>query len=786
MKISYNWLREHAEIDASPQAVAQRLTAVGLPVEAMEPLAPPLDGVVVAEIQTISPHPNADRLALTKVYDGCRTYDVVCGAPNISEGDKVPFAPVGTKLPDLTIKAAKIRGVESEGMLCSASELGLPLVQAEDGLLQLPRDLSPGQSLASALGLDDVILDIELTPNRGDCLSLRGLVTEVAAALGERKLYPLPGPVEGAGGDFSLAIESKACLRYTGRIIRNVTVKPSPLWLQLRLLACGMRPVNNIVDSTNLVMLELGQPLHAFDLNKLPAKEITVRQARPGEEISTLDGKRRQLNAGNMLITSGGKPVALAGVMGSLDSEVDENTTDILLESALFDGSSVRSTAKALGIVSEAAARFEKGIDPAVVEPAAHRAAALIASLAGGDVGWVVDAGQDSSRQWEVAVDLGRVNKLLGIEMSAATAVDILNRLGLAVSEAGVQLTVGVDGRRSDLASEEDIAEELARMYGYDSIPATLPRGETTQGVRTRRQNQIWLAREVLLGCGLQEVIPLSFVGPEWVERARARQGVPLANPLTAERSQMRGDMLASLLEVAAYNLAYDSQGVAVFEIGSVYLPGKPGELPAQHLRVAGLLAGARPLSWQRQDEYDFFDCKGVVEQLAASLGIEVGFERGADSRFHPGRCAAVLAGQVKLGLLGQLHPGLCREAKIEPEIYWFDLDLAALLDAAPTGVEFRAPSRFPAVHRDLAVEMADSVEAGSVKSLIVHAGGKWLESVVCFDVYRGPNLGPNRKSLAFSLSFRHPDRTLNDGEVQKQMERIVALLEQHGVKLRG
>lgn len=782
MKISYNWLREKSQLKQTAEEIAARLTAVGLPVEGIEPLAPPLSGVVVSEIREIKPHPNADRLSLVQVDDGRGMHSIVCGAPNISVGDKVPFAPVDTVLPEMTIKAAKIRGIESQGMLCSAAELGLPLVQEEGGLLQLPQDLPPGQLLGEALGLDDVILDIELTANRGDCLSLRGLAVEAAAAFGNKVTPVLPGEVEGEADPFPLAIKTDACLRYTGRIIRNVRVQPSPLWLQLRLLACGIRPVNNIVDCTNLVMLELGQPLHAFDLHKLPAEEIAVRQAMDGEEIKTLDGKIRSLDPGMMLITSGGKPVAVAGVMGSLDSEVDEKTADILLESALFDGGSVRRTAKALGIASDAAARYEKGVDPAVVAPASHRAAALIADLAGGRIGEIVDVGSAHCRQWTVAVDLERVNRLLGTEIPGKTAVEILERLGLEVS-GQEKLTVRVDGRRNDLENEEDIAEELARSYGYEHIPATLPRGETTQGVRTQEQNQVWHVREALLGCGLQEVIPLAFTGPEWVGRAKASQGVALTNPLTVERSQMRGDMLPSFLELAMYNRAHGRQGLAIFEIGSTYRLDR--SKPIQQWRVAGLLAGSRPLHWEERGSYDFYDCKGVVEQLASSLGIAAWFDRGRDSRFHPGRCAVLHAGEAKLGLLGQLHPVLCREAKLEGDIYWFDLDLAALLDAAAGEVEFRAPYRFPAVNRDLAVEMADKVEADTVRRLIKEAGGDWLESVNCFDVYQGETLGAGRKSLAFALSFRHHSRTLKDKEVNKQMGKIVHLLAQHDIQLR-
>lgn len=417
MKISYNWLKETLGFDLSPQELADRLAAAGFPVESIAPLAPEITGVVVAELLEVKAHPNADRLSLTKVSDGAAVYDVVCGAHNIAPGDRVPLAKIGAVLPDLKIKKSKIRGEISEGMLCSADELQLELVQDSDGILQLPKNAELGLDLNAYLALDDVILDIELTANRGDLLSLRGLAAEIGALLG--KPFSLDGPQETEGGDwgFPVGIETDACSFYTGRLLRGVQVGPSPLWLQLRLLACGMRPVNNIVDIANLVMLEWGQPLHAFDADKLPGQEISVRQARAGETIITLDNKERQLEPSMMLITSGDRPVTIAGVMGSLDSEVDANTTNVFLESAVFDAISVRLTAKALGISSEAGSRFEKGVDPAVTVISSQRAANLIRELAGGEIGKVNCAGTDRSASWSIPVSVSQINGLLGADI---------------------------------------------------------------------------------------------------------------------------------------------------------------------------------------------------------------------------------------------------------------------------------------------------------------------------------------------------------------------------------
>lgn len=788
MKVSYNWLRELMNFDLSAQEVAEILTGAGFPVEEIVPLAEALEGVVVAELLDVQPHPNADRLSVTKVSDGLNVYDVVCGADNIAVGDKVPLALVGAVLPgNLKIKRSKIRGEVSEGMLCSSEELNLDLVQETDGILQLPRDARLGLPLLEALGLDDIILDVELTANRSDLLSLRGLTAEIGAVTGKPFSMAAPEPPEANAYNITVNIQTESCPRYTGRIIRDVKVGPSPLWLQLRLLACGLRPVNNIVDITNMVMLEWGQPLHAFDADKLPAGEITVRQAREGESMVTLDNKERKLDPSMMLITSGDRPAAIAGVMGSLDSEVDEKTKNILLESAGFDPISIRLTGKALGLASEASNRYERGVDPAVIEAASNRATALIREIAGGAAGVLCSTGKDLAASWTVEASLTRINGLLGTEISREKAEGILNHLSLRVGGEGDIIMVGVDGRRPDLRVWQDIAEELGRLYGLDNIPATLPQGMLTQGIRKFHQNMEWQIKDILNGCGLHEVLPYSFISQEMAEKSDAEQGVEISNPLTRERSVMRGSILPSLLETIAHNLAHGQQGIAIYEVGAIYRPHPGADLPHENLRVAGSLAGTRLAHWKQPAKpYDFYDIKGVVEQLLLVLGIEARFARGTEEHFHPGRCAAVYAGNTLLGYLGQVHPGIGRNWKLEDRIWFFDLDYNALVKAGGRKLEFSPPSRYPAIRRDLALETDMDTEAERVIAAIREIGGRLLESVDCFDVYSGPNLGMNRKSLAFALTFRHGERTLKDKEVQTLVDKMVASLEEAGVRLRS
>lgn len=788
MKFSYNWLKDTLGFELSPQELAEGLAAVGFPVESIVPMAPEITGVVVAEILEVNPHPNADRLSLTKVSDGAEVYAIVCGAHNIAPGDKVPLAKLGAVLPDnFKIKRSKIRGEESEGMLCSADELKLALVQDSDGILQLPMTAELGQDINDYLGLDDVILDIELTANRGDLLSLRGLAAEIGAFLGQP--YSLEGPEEVQGGEFGfpITIETDACSCYTGRLIKGVKVAPSPLWLQLRLLACGMRPVNNIVDIANLVMLEWGQPLHTFDADKLPGQEITVRQALATETMVTLDGKERQLDSSMMLITSGGRPVTIAGVMGSEDSEVEANTTNVLVESAVFDAISVRRTAKELGISSEAGSRFEKGVDPAVTQIASQRATGLISQLAGGEVGKFARAGDISASVRLISVRMEDINGLLGTSIPQEQAIRILGNLGLQVETQGDSLRVHVPSRRRDLVIWQDIAEEIGRLYGFNKIPALLPQGALTLGVRNASQRLEWQVRELLAGYGLFEVVPYSFISPEMEEKSWAEPGVEISNPLTREASIMRSSMLPSLLETVNYNFSHGMDSVAIFEVGNVFKaePGIP--LPSQTQRLAGAMAGKEPRHWQQPGVlYDFFAVKGVVQQVLDALGIEADIRQEPHRQLHPGRCAAVYAGGVCLGHFGQVHPAIVANWKLDVEILIFDFDFLALSHNSRQIGQFTPPSRYPSVRRDLAVEANVEIGAGTLMDIIREAGGELLEDMECFDVYTGGNLESQRKSLAFSLTFRHPQQTLKEKDVQKLVDAIIRRLEESGARLRG
>lgn len=784
MKISYNWLQETLGFAVSPEELAEKLAAAGSQVESITPLAAEIEGVVVAELISVKPHPNADKLSLTEVNDGITTYHVVCGAHNIAPGDRVPLAKVGAVLPGgFKIKESKIRGELSQGMLCSAEELQLAIVQASDGILQLPKSAPLGEDINEYLVLRDYILDIELTPDRGDLLSLRGLATEIGAILDSPFFLPSPHLQKGSG-DYSIKIETELCAFYSGRLVEGVKVGPSPLWLQLRLLACGMRPVNNIVDAANYVMLEWGQPLHTFDADKLSTAGIVVRQARQGETMVTLDGKERNLDPCTMLITSGGRPVAIAGVMGSMDSEIDEETSRLLLESALFDPVSVRRTAKSLGISSEAGNRFEKGIDPEVAVIASQRAAMLISQLAGGSVGSLARAGSDESKMLVIDVDIDRVNALLGTDIPWETASEILKTLGLRVEEAGNIMKVRVTDRRRDLLVWQDIAEEIGRIYGFENISSTLPQGELTLGYRTRNQSLEWQVREMLVGCGLNEVVTYSFISPEAEEKSLSDPGVAIANPLTVEASVMRGAILPSLLGVVAFNFARGRDSVAIFEVGNIYKTGEP--LPQQNLRVAGALAGKEPQHWQQPARgYDFYSLKGVVQQLLRNLGIEAEIRPHSHRQLHPSRGAAVYCRDSYLGCLGQVHPAIAEQWKLA-DVWFFDLEFTALAAAADKNICFAPPSRYPAVYRDLAVETDVETSAGSLLAIIRKAGGRLLEDLECFDVFTGGSLAETTKSLAFSLSFRHPQRTLQEKDVQKQMATIIRSLGEAGAHLRG
>jgi phenylalanyl-tRNA synthetase beta chain len=818
MRISLAWLAEYVDLaGVSPEEVARRLTAVGLEVEAIERTGQGLEGVVAARIVGAEKHPDAEKLSVTRVETGKEEpLQVVCGARNWQVGDVVPLATVGTTLPGgQKIEKAKLRGVESSGMLCSAKELGL----AEDasGLLLLDRKVAPGTPIAKALALEDVLLEVNVTPNRPDCLSHLGIAREVAAILGRKVKAPgtrLPaaGPSAGAkarqGAPARDAVkvrieDPERCARYAARVIEGVKIGPSPLWLARRLESCGVRSISNVVDATNFVLLELGHPLHAFDLDKVAGREIVVRTAAPGEKLVTLDGKERELSTEDLLIADRDRGSALAGVMGGGDSEISAGTTRVLLESAWFQPGGVRRTSRRHGLKTEASYRFERGADPGMVIPAVDRCAELIAELAGGTVlRGVVDAHPRKVRAPSVRLRWHRPAEILGMEIPRKDARRILAGLGFVERKATKDgATFQVPSWRVDVSLEEDLVEEIVRTKGYDAIPETLPANAVETPVEPREEQAVARAREALEAAGFSEAVNFSFVAAKELEpfeyqvvtgdgSGRAL-GVALKNPISAELSVMRTSLVPSLLRNLAHNRRQRVEDVRLYEIASVYHPHPdPKDRPsAEAVQIAGVLAGRRsPPGWAAgADALDFYDAKAAVVGVLEALGVGARWEPGAEPWMHPRHSAAVRAaeGGDVLGAVGELHPRAAAAFDLPRGVLAFWLSLDALTARMHLVPQHRAIPRLPAVLRDLAVVVDEAVTAASVDAAVREE--PLVEAVTLFDVYRGAPLPAGKKNLAFAISYRAPDRTLTDAEADAAHARIVKRLgEELGAELRG
>lgn len=808
MRVSFKWLKEYVDIPVAPTELADRLTMAGVAVEGLEEPGKEISNVVTGRILKIEPHPNADKLVICSVTTGQgEPRQIVTGAPNVREGQVVPVALEGARLAGgLVIKRAKLRGVESRGMLCSGQELGLdpktmPADQAH-GIMILPSDTPLGLDIRPVIGLDDVILELDLTPNRGDCLSMIGVAREVAALLGQ----PLRFPRVEVRELFEPSIEGRArvdivepglCRRYVARLFTNVKIGPSPLWMQERLRAAGIRPINNIVDITNYVMLELGQPLHAFDYDTLKDGHVIVRRARPGEVMVSLDGVERLLEPDMLVIADPGGPVAVAGVMGGLATEVTENTTTVLLESAYFHPTSIRRTSRALGLRSEASTRFEKGINLEGCLAAANRAASLLVEIGAGEVATgVIDNYPSSVTRKPIILRPERVGYVLGVDIPGEETKNLLTRLGFAVQEAGRELLVNVPSYRVDINLEIDLIEEVARLHGYDRIPATLPFGATTRGARTREQVLLKRLQGILVECGLTEVVTYSFINPAVFDRFRVpadspfRETLKLQNPLSEDQSVMRTMLLPGLLEVLQRNFNRRVTDGAIFEIGRVFHPRVGEALPEERPVLAAAVMGKTPAGWNRESvTLDFYYLKGVLEVLAEKLGLPVPtFEREKQNpSFHPGRAALVKLKEDTLGILGELHPDVLEKYELDVRVTAFELDLNILLSLAGKPAKYRSLPRFPGVERDIAVVVRRDIPAGDVFRVIRKAGGPLLRSVQLFDVYEGKQVKEGHRSLAFALKFQADDRTLTDAEVLAHTAAIsAALAKQLGAELRS
>lgn len=795
MRLSWAWLRELVEVAVSPEELAERLTMAGLEVEAIETLAPEFSGVVVGQVRKVEPHPQADRLVVAEVTDGRRDYRVVCGAPNVTAGGVYPFAPPGAVLSGgRELKAATLRGVLSEGMLLAEDELGLS--EDHSVIMELAPDLPLGQDLSEALGLRDVVLEVAVTPNRPDCLSVLGLAREVAALL--RRPLRLP-PTEVAEAETPIETVAKVtildpvyCPRYAARLVEGVTVRPSPFWLRRRLMVSGIRAINNLVDVTNYVLLEQGQPLHAFDFDRLHGGEIVVRRPRAGEEsFVTLDGQERKLTPETLLICDGQEPVALAGVMGGLESEVRPETRRVLIESAYFLPAAIRRTSKRLGLSTEASYRFERGVDPEGVIRALERAARLMAELGGGRVlkGRLDEYPAPIVRP-RVALRLSRANQVLGTDFSRREVEEALTALHLPVVALDEEhLVVQVPSHRGDLEREIDLIEEVARLQGYEAIPVTLPGGSGAVSaappeVRTREE-----LRRLLVGMGFCEAVTYSFQSERlYGLMAAGAPPLKLANPLSEEQAVMRASLLPGLLEAAQRNLQRLAQGVRLFEIAPGFEPQPGEELPKERLYVGGVLAGAREEeSWHGQGgTVDFFDAKGVVENLLEGLGI-------TEAEFSPqglppylGYGARVQVGKNELGFLGEPTPEILEALDLEAPVLVFQLEVAALARVAQPFPLYTPLPRYPAVYRDVALVLDASVPAAVVTEALYRRGAPWLVEARLFDVYTGEQIPPGKRSLAFHLVYRDPNRTLTDEAVDRHHQKLVAALARElGAELR-
>lgn len=804
MRVSFEWLSQYVDLEGiSPEDVANKLTSAGVEVDLVKSRDTGIQGVVVGDVIHVEKHPNADKLSVCQVRTGeGEPSTIVCGAPNVAAGQRVPVAKPGARLPRMKIKRAKLRGVESNGMICSASELGLDEKMlgkmAAEGIMVLPDDTPVGADVRDVLGLDDVVLELDLTPNRSDCLSMFGMAYEVAA-LFDRPLNLPQAPAQEGTDERPAAVRLEAgndCPLYTLQVVKNVRIGPSPQWMQNRLMAAGVRPINNVVDITNYIMLEYGQPLHAFDYDTVAGGTIVVRYARDGETIETLDGVKRRLDGDMVVITDGRRPVGIGGVMGGANSEIRPDTHTVLIESAYFDPLSISRTSRKLGLRSEASSRFEKTVDRSRVLPALRRAVALMGEWAGGEVASKeVVQETEASKPVTVTMRYRRMNDLLGTAINPDDVRRIFDRLRFPYRDGGEQIVVEVPTRRPDISLEVDLIEEVARLYGYDNIPMTLPRGESARGGLTQEQALKRTIKRTLQGLGLFEVVTYAFTSREKNEQvASLNEGlkaVKLKMPMSEDRSVLRTGLLPGLLDVAEYNVHRQNERIAIFELGRTFATDEEplGGLPREEEELAGFWCGpVQTPNWTEKGQaVDFFTVKGLLEALFRRLGIErVTYEPASVRGFHPGRTAAIRVGDTVVGYVGQLHPQVAAGRDL-PESYAFQMKLAPLLEAAKgQAVRYVPLPRYPSITRDLAVVVAEDVPVGDLVALIRTTGGSMLESVSVFDVYTGKPIEAGKKSVAFSLVYRNPERTLTDEEVNERHNKIVrALNETYGAALR-
>jgi phenylalanyl-tRNA synthetase beta chain len=801
MKISWQWLKDYVDISLSPYELADLLTHSGLEVENLSEWKPAFEQVIVAKLGSFRVHPQSDHLFICTVNDGRRDYSIVCGAPNLKVGEKVALALEGGSLPGgLKIEKAYFQGVPSEGMLCSEKELGI----SEDaaGIMFLDSTLPLGMPLEKALPLQDWIFDLNITPNRADCLCILGIAREVAA-LTRQNLRDLQErefrETSDAEMQTSVVIERPdLCPRYVAELIFGAKISPSPFWLRRRLAAVGVRSINNIVDVTNYVMIETGQPLHAFDFDRLEERRIVVRTSEPGEYFTTLDGVGRQMPDEALMICDGKKPVALAGIMGGLNSEVEPETANILLESAYFDPMGIRRTSKRIGLTTEASLRFERGIDPNGSLRAADRAAALMVELAGGSlVQRAVDNYPRKIESSRIFLRAARVNKILGTTVGRQEIQDYLKNLQLKVEAEGPDsFQVIPPTFRVDLEREIDLIEEVARLHGFQRIPVTLPAGRVSAEKKTKMQRAAERARNLLMSMGFWEGINYSFISPKMLQdlkfhlKDKRARGLRIHNPLSDDQSVMRTTLIPGLLQVARTNVYRQNVDLKLFELGRVFFAREGHDLPEEVEVLSGLLTGLREEeSWSKpKEECDFFDLKGALETLLDGLDVAAyHFLPEREEPFlHPGKACRIEANEQILGVMGETHPDVGEIFELKQKIFLFELNFQILGENIQEQHLFKPLPRFPAVIRDLALIVEDQIPAGDLLLTLWEVNNGLIAEIKLFDLYRGKPVPPGKKSLAFRIKYQQEDRTLMDREVDELHQRMIELLaKRYGAILR-
>lgn len=804
MNTSLKWIKDLVPgLDCTPQEYMDAMTLSGSKVEGYENMDEDLDKIVIGQVKSIEKHPDADKLVICQVDIGTETIQIVTGAPNVTEGCKVPVVLDGGKVAGghdgskteggIKIKKGKLRGVESNGMMCSIEELGsnrdmFPLAP-ENGLYILPEDAPVGENAVSYLGLDDTVVEYEITSNRVDCFSILGIAREAAATFGKEFVPPVvteTGNNEDVNDYIKVSVkDDKLCSRYTARVVKNIKIAPSPEWMQRRLRAQGIRPINNIVDITNYVMEEYGQPMHAYDLDTIEDREIVVRRAAKGEQFVTLDGQERTLDDSVLMICDGKKAIGIAGIMGGENSMITDNVKTMLFEAACFDGTNIRLSGRKIGLRTDASAKFEKGLDPNTAIEAMNRACQLIEELGVGEVvGGVVDIYPNVKGDKRIPFEPEKYNKLLGTDIAKETMLAYFSKIDLGYDPASNEVIV--PSWRQDLECDADLAEEVARFFGYDKIPTTLPSGEATTGKLTFKLRIEAVAREIAEFCGFSQGMTYSFESPKVYDKlllpqdSPLRKAVVISNPLGEDFSIMRTVSLNGMLTSLSTNFNRRNKNVRLYELGNIYLPKQVPvtELPEERMQFTLGMYG----------EGDFFAMKGVIEEFLYKAGMKLKPEYDPESGkpfLHPGRQANVVYDGTVIGYLGEVHPTVAANYAIKERVYVAVLDMPEIVSRASFDHKYEGIAKFPAATRDISMVVPKKVLAGDIEKIFDEKGGQFLEKYDLFDIYEGAQIKPGYKSIAYSLSFRAKDRNLEDADITGAMDRIVNALERVGAELR-